>query len=184
MPPTLLLQRLANPNLPYQPNARAGYNPYVTVDYVDMKQVGTATGETVVNDAREFNANGTNWPATSHGPNNRFPSAATSPMRRSAARPALAAAAGAGTRQRHRQPADDDLLQPSTRPRPRPTHWLVHLDRPLISPVELLNVSAFKPHELTQQFIERERYAHGLTGHVAPWTDQNRPRCCTGCWSS
>ena len=45
--------------------------------------------------------------------------------------------------------------------------WLLHHDRPLINALELLDVSAFKPHELTQQF----QGANGAFGHRAPWTD-------------
>jgi hypothetical protein len=50
-----------------------------------------------------------------------------------------------------------------------PFDWLVHLDRPLLSPIELLHVSAFKPHELTQQFMQPNQ----PFGHRAPWYDQS-----------
>jgi hypothetical protein len=53
----------------------------------------------------------------------------------------------------------------------RPFDWLVHLDRPPISTLELLNTTWCKPHELTQQFMNVTN--GGPNAHVAPWLDQN-----------
>jgi hypothetical protein len=181
--PTILLQRLANPNLAYQPNASTAtaanpYNPYVTVDYVDMQQVNSGN---TVQDARHYNSMGPNaaWsqPTTpTSDPHNRFSFGRNQPY---AAVEALAAPAAAPWQQQVFAPVNP----PQTANQPTASFfsvnagaaaavapdWLVHLDRPLISPVELLNVSGFKPHELTQQFYKD---SSGNFQHVAPWTNQ------------
>ena len=163
--PTLLLQRLANPNLPYQPNAgAAGYNPYVTVDYVDASTVAGT-----VNDARTYNANGI------------LPVPPAVDQRYSYGRtePYAGVTRGASSQLKQQphngtgngQPSDTFYSQNSPLFNGTgPNHWLVHMDRPLISPIELAGVSAFKPHELTHQFIDVNGTAYG---HLAPWTDQN-----------
>lgn len=51
-----------------------------------------------------------------------------------------------------------------------PFDWLVHLDRQVVSPMELLTVSAFKPHELTQQFVINSG-GDLYHKHLAPWDD-------------
>src|SRR5262249_30654620 len=53
--------------------------------------------------------------------------------------------------------------------------WLVHLDRRLISPMELLHVSGYAPHQLTHRFISRDDPT-GLVkpfNHRVPWSDQS-----------
>jgi hypothetical protein len=59
-------------------------------------------------------------------------------------------------------------------PATSPFDWLTAFDRPLVSPMEVLQVSAFKPHELTQQFVTVD--GTGATQkftHRAPWFDPN-----------
>ena len=53
--------------------------------------------------------------------------------------------------------------------------WLLHLDRHLVNPLELLHVSAVRNHELTQQFVDAGAALPSgvFTGtahkHYAPW---------------
>jgi hypothetical protein len=68
-----------------------------------------------------------------------------------------------------------------------PYDWLVHIDRPPSTVMDVLLVSGFPPHLLTQQFdlptydaAAQTKYlpygklsAENLHKHLAPWTDQN-----------
>src|SRR5438445_805417 len=58
--------------------------------------------------------------------------------------------------------------------------WLPHLDRQLISPMELLQVSGCQPYQLTQQFMNFGTYdamamSYGWVpfNHRAPWFNQS-----------
>lgn len=176
---TILLRRLACPWIPPQLDpTQPNYNPYITVDYVENIQSydgvdalpGGANPGKVAFDAR-------------HSLGRRQPYAAIS------------------TQQRPQTPdADGDLTngitpftdQPqhtffrhnsieATNPDPAaagqtlklPFDWLVHLDRQLVSPIELMMVSAYKPHELTQQFVTQPSGTDQYHTHLAPWYDPN-----------
>jgi hypothetical protein len=179
--PTLLLRRLACPYLPNTnpatqptqlpaPNAQFGivYNPYVTTDY--MENLALNDGTTAIA--------------------NRASQGRTQPYAGDLANKLNQTATPAGqpknTLFRH-----NSQNAPPTAPDPTlaiPFNWLVHLDRQLISPMELLHVSGFKPHELTQLFnsattgqplvplmapTSAGQWTQCYYGQRAPWFDED-----------
>jgi len=130
--PTILLRRLACPNLPNDEDAASqNFNPYITVDYMENVPVNGVDPT----DAR----------AAVESLGRKQPYAASQTSRLS---PPCFVDKNSG------QAAQFD--------------WLVHLDRQITSMPEILQVSGFKPHELTQQF----RLGGSATAHLAPWFDQ------------
>jgi hypothetical protein len=146
--PTVLLRRLLCPALPYQPDpTQPLFNPYITVDFMD---------NVPLNQAISFDANGnvTSPPVASLKSYGRKQPYDNSPSVASAA-----ASSGAVVAQTPSPPT------PQT-PHPQPQHtffshnnprlpafdWMVHLDRPLISPMELLHVATCRPHQVTHLF--------------------------------
>lgn len=160
---TLLLRRLACPTLPPQDDVnQPRYNPYITVDYVT--DVPTSDGVTVTNTAV------------------RNPGPPAVDMRTSYGRKHPYAANPHTSLQLAQAPAQPLTNQPQhtffsiNNPVTSPFDWLTFIDRTLISPIEILQVSAFKPHELTQQFVTMDSNnppnVQRFT-HRAPWFDQN-----------
>ena len=153
----VLLQRLACPFLPYN----ATTNPYITVDYMQFNSG-------MVNNNITISQNGLLPPANqiaitsakSYGRNQPYaasmiypqPGPNTLGMQHSLFQHNGRVGAGfAGAGATLQQPFD----------------WLTHLDRMLISPVELFFASAYKPHELMQQFV----YGGSKFQQLANWTD-------------
>jgi hypothetical protein len=168
--PTILLRRLACPHLPLNPvPGTLGYNPYVTIDYME---------DVPYNDGRTVDAHGR--------PHDPTPIS----QRASVGRRQPFAAHQSQRRQQYSRPVrigmpqhtffqhNTDLETPGFinlgQPPPDypPFDWLVHLDRPLVSPIELLHVSAYKPHELTQQFFTGDGPGQRFN-HRAPWFDED-----------
>jgi hypothetical protein len=128
---SVLLRRLANPHLP--PDNRPvigaalnpGYNPYVTVDYMHnvMPQEGNNNYNKTVAETSTAKAD----PNAAH-PKTYLSQTTANPVPTTV--DTFGSYNSAGT-----------------------YNWLVHLDRQLISPMELLNVSGYHPHELTHQFF-------------------------------
>jgi hypothetical protein len=154
----VLLRRLANPHLPFDPLPRVidangdpqpnpWYNPYVTVDALEQILLRNAT------DPQPYASRGKRQPYASH------PSQVVDQV---SARPT--------------QPTQHTFGLPNHPPPPSGApDWLVHLDRPLVSPMELLHVSGYQPYQLGQRFV---RAANGQPErrfqHYVPWFDQGR----------
>jgi hypothetical protein len=188
------LRRLACPYLPPTPAGvtagQPGYNPYITVDYMDY---------VVANDAVQMDTGGGHTPPmiqnrTAWGRNQPFAAyssalIAGSPDPNSQLliqRPLVGGVALSGQPQhtffRHNavEPPPTPASFSANNTLKTPFDWLVHLDRQLISPMELLNVSGFRPWELTQQFYYPVTNTSGLTRvlpfqHLAPWSNRNFP---------
>jgi hypothetical protein len=174
--PNIFLRRLACPYLPPQTNpANPNYNPYITIDY--LQAIGTNDGRTtggtpvaarvsrgrtqpyaaafLINQLPDMDSN----PATGTNGINPLPGQpqhtmfrhngieqtppATGPQAYPAA---LAIALGFGNTLSGSTPAGAGTA-------PLPFNWLVHLDRYLTSPVEILQVSIFPPFQLTHNFV-------------------------------
>jgi hypothetical protein len=147
---SVLLRRLANPYLPFNQNT----NPYITIDYID---------------AINFTPNNANNPATPYASvGKRQPYSSGSAADAATATPLFEANQTQGTTM-----TKTSFGLPN---QPAPTwghyDWLVHLDRLLTSPTELLQVSGYHPHELTHQFIRPAGTPVVGGGHRVPWYDQ------------
>lgn len=206
---SVLLRRLANPHLPPNPYTAAGTltnplvppNPYVTVDYLHgiplngyglnkiPLPVPLSTFSNLIN---PIPPNNSPLPPASFG--KRQPYAANSTQC------ALQTTPRTGTvvsppRTRHTLGLPNIGLATLPPTLDTPFTWLVHLDRKLISPMELLHVSGFPNHDLTQRFIMVPNAALGnppipqpynytpagklpagslFFQHYVPWFDQTR----------
>jgi hypothetical protein len=153
-PVTVALRRLANPHLPPDPYptvpgpagavlVNTWYNPYVTIDAL-----------------RDVPLRNTTSPGyASYGKQQPY---AADPSQCGDQRPAASSQKTQHTFGRVNRP-----LPPSGH-----YDWLVHLDRQLISPAELLHVAGCQPYQLTQRFLTGSAPEQRFT-HRAPWLDQN-----------
>jgi hypothetical protein len=175
---TILLRRLACPTLPYQNNpAAAYYNPYVTVDYV--QNVQTNNGVQFTSSGSNTGATGSFVAANSRYSYGRRQPYRANPMMlqtpdSDTTVTGVLPYANMPQTTFFQQNAIEALYttNPATtfaNPPPTPSYswysnwnqqtldvpftWLTHLDRYINNPIELLQVSQYRPHELTQQFI-------------------------------
>jgi hypothetical protein len=175
----VLLRRLANPHLP--PNTVPGtggstpWNPYITVDYMDNVPIlgsnGTGGGATqyllasrgkvqpyggatqIAAGQAFYNSPVYGVPNTSPSQNQQQPSGNTQDTN--------------GLFHTFGQPNNTRSAGVTQ----TPYNWLVHLDRQVVSPMDLLHVSAYSPALLTQNFWAPTASLK-FYNHTAPWFDQ------------
>src|SRR5262249_11045310 len=146
----VLLRRLANPYLPFDGRRNIGaapnftFNPYVTVDYLEDVPVQPVQ----VGVSPPLVSRGRLQPYARHRGLLQAQTAQTAPTLRSS-------------------------FGRENVPAPARYDWLTHLDRPLRSPMELLQVSGCQPYQLTQRFMSPDATGQ-LTrfNHRAPWLDE------------
>lgn len=165
--PQVVLQRLAVPGLPPEPNpASANFNPYITVDVFSKGKM---------NDARKFHM-------ADNTPNPNFEAAA---VRKSVERktPFLDNKNQAINFDAASSDNDDIRLTGNSlgaiNSNATGAPMMMHLDRALINPLELINVPCCFPHEFTQRANRWNNSINymGFTAypyaHNWPWFDEN-----------
>jgi hypothetical protein len=156
---TVLLRRLANPHLPWNNNPRdpnGFYNPYITIDYLERVPSNSTALTRYSSRSKRQPFAGLTIPLNPPTTQPNSPVMDTNP------------AGPTGTFHTFGQ-------QNVPGPQSGNYTWLVHFDRAPISPMELLHVSAFQPHQLTQKFIGgsgTDQLSTNLFLHYAPWFDQ------------
>lgn len=168
----VFLRRLACPLLPPNTDVTSAlYNPYITVDYIEKLKSW---------DGVKVGPGGAHTPPaieTRNSVGRRQPYAAHPSWQVDQTPDKDATAAGIDkykdqpqhTFFRHNAvedtaPPDMTLAEQTL----KQFDWLVHLDRSLVSPIELLHVSCFKPYELTQYFMINISPPKKFN-HQAPW---------------
>src|SRR5260370_29794459 len=167
--PSVLLRRLACPGLPWQPDPTRDpilfpYNPYVTVDYVEnltLNRGNTNTGAGFANTPTPLPERFSTGRAQPYD-GNPLVNLQQVPVPALTGQPQHTFFA-------HNQ---DGVFVPR-----QPFDWLVHLDRPLISPIEVLHASSCKPHQLTHQFKDQVHKGYQEFNHAPYWllTDATSP---------
>ena len=173
-----VLQRLANPRIPPQPEPmQPYYNPYVTVDYIEQVPVV---------DAVDFDTNGKRKLTTDGGP--------LKPVEERHARGKLnpytaqlshlkdqdgpnATEPGQVRNTFFKHNAFNAVTNPLTNDDPNllyPFPWPIHLDRQPLNALELMYCSTMRPHELTHELDNRDPVMRPATTHMGkpasrPW---------------
>jgi hypothetical protein len=184
---TILVRRLANPHLPWNnqptfvptggsnPQINPLYNPYITVDYMDKVPLRDQNAATSPNG---YASRGKRQPYAGLTKANIV--ANTPPVNLLADSPVYDSGPLTldptsnvqhtfGTFNKVGTTNSGTLANPGGA-----ADWLVHLDRQVVSPMELLNVSGFQPYQLTQQFVLSDKVtpvAGDKFQHLVPWFD-------------
>jgi hypothetical protein len=165
---TVLLRRLANPHMPFQGDPTlANWNPYVTVDYMEKVPV--------------LGQNLTTTPFQSRGKQEPFAGATQISGTNTAQSPVQHVGSISMTQEQNLADTNTSVVWNHTFGQVNSSgvpvsqyDWLVHLDRQVVSPLELLHVSSYPPFQLTQRFVDISTGAQITFGQRAPWFDETR----------
>lgn len=180
--PKIVLQRLANPYRPHH----ATFNPYITVDQMapPPKVTFNGTPYNTVNRAIEWNGSSQQQTVGARQSFGRRQPFAGSTDDQVAKFVPLKGGASDPKNAFHRHNANSGDNPPTALPEPATSggtldrfDWLVHHDRKLTSPVELIHVAGVAPWEVTEKFIHKDAATNQIVrqGHTAPWLDEREP---------